>query len=399
APLTLTTVMSAMAPAIGHEHAFEPLWLTACHCHCSSFLRCLSCASVCSLLFGSSGFCTILGRLFAMMWISFGLVLISMFTAVVTAALSQSAQDPKKIIDFFRLIWHRTPTWTATALATYRRQILTAGALGIGDTSDEAPHHGALVEHFMYLHIRQEHPGRMRSLKPQLVLKRPSIRGVNSNLPPRVGECLAENFLRHQIGIYRQLLSHRHIEDQENDREVAVEVAQSLFSTSNKHLGIVAAIFGVLHSRRLSKTSRQQKRNQDLTEPDPAQNKDLTANTDRVAEILGELINIDNFIWAPTLHIHLLVLKIGASPRALGAVSGGGDSGGGTHAGQDEMATGKESFGRDLARAGASLHLSLGVELFQGVLRRLQMLLLRSQADHPGMTEGLSGREAFRGSI
>uniref|UniRef100_A0A1I8IBW6 DUF4129 domain-containing protein n=1 Tax=Macrostomum lignano TaxID=282301 RepID=A0A1I8IBW6_9PLAT len=119
----------------------------------------------------------------------------------------------------------------------------------------------------------------------------------------------------------------------ENDQGVAVEVAQSLFSTSNKHLGIVAAIFGVLfillfiwervywqprnpeykfeemnwnyerqkteaefgrqldfknfyrHSRRLSKTSRQQKRNQDLTEPDPAQNKDLTATTDRVAEL------------------------------------------------------------------------------------------------------------------
>uniref|UniRef100_A0A1I8IB35 Secreted protein n=1 Tax=Macrostomum lignano TaxID=282301 RepID=A0A1I8IB35_9PLAT len=179
-----------------------------------------------------------------MMWISFGLVLISMFTAVVTAALSQSAQRPEEDYRFFQtnitvingsyeqvLVYELGSTPIAIADWKSLMQLasdadldsnsagnlsetnIDSGALGIGDTSDEAPHHGALVEHFMYLHIRQEHPGRMRSLKPQLVLKRPSIRGVHSNLPPRVGECLAENFLRHQIGIYRQLLGHRHVED------------------------------------------------------------------------------------------------------------------------------------------------------------------------------------------
>uniref|UniRef100_A0A1I8GB00 Inhibitor_I29 domain-containing protein n=1 Tax=Macrostomum lignano TaxID=282301 RepID=A0A1I8GB00_9PLAT len=165
-----------------------------------------------------------------MAWISFGLVLISMFTAGITVINGSYEQ-------IFVYELGSTPV-----LISDWRSLLRSNFTE--DKESEARHHGALIEHYMYLHLREEHQDRMNRIKPQYVLKRPSLRGMYSNLGTEVNSCLAATILREQINVYRRIVGHTHGADQAGQSsEVAEEVAQSLFSTSNAALGIVAGIF------------------------------------------------------------------------------------------------------------------------------------------------------------
>uniref|UniRef100_A0A1I8GUP9 SGF29 C-terminal domain-containing protein n=1 Tax=Macrostomum lignano TaxID=282301 RepID=A0A1I8GUP9_9PLAT len=226
---------------------------------------------------------TICGRLFAFLWISFGLVITSMFTAGITTALGQSSQsfDDSKLFQanhsnqFLealnpcrgklkdRTALPASPTPPFTGPGRYLQMTVMNGsfeetlvyevgsnpiavnsldelfgrqawqhsgseppqdhpassppasanasdAAGVSHGNRAARHYGALIEHFMYLHMRQEHPLQVAGVKLQMVLKRPSVRGLLTRLRSSLTGCLINWLVTRQHRVLADLVGLQH---------------------------------------------------------------------------------------------------------------------------------------------------------------------------------------------
>uniref|UniRef100_A0A1I8J4Y3 SGF29 C-terminal domain-containing protein n=1 Tax=Macrostomum lignano TaxID=282301 RepID=A0A1I8J4Y3_9PLAT len=279
---------------------------------------------------------TICGRLFAFLWISFGLVITSMFTAGITTALGQSSQsfDNSKLfqangfpINIDNLDAQRTqhsnqflealnpcrgklkdrtalpasPTPPFTGPGRHLQMTVMNGsfeetlvyevgsnpiavnsldelfgrqawqhsgseppqdhpassppasanasdAAGVSHGNRAARHYGALIEHFMYLHMRQEHPLQVAGVKLQMVLKRPSVRGLLTRLRPSLTGCLINWLVTRQHRVLADLvgLQHQGSDAPYDDPKSPEGIAKSLFFTNQLHLLVLAFVFAVL---------------------------------------------------------------------------------------------------------------------------------------------------------